>query len=178
MREAWRRFERPRVRTLARAGVVLLFAIALLGALRADRATLDVVRASCGKGRWSDAITRLAPTLVDKGIQAVCLDWGLGAQMRFTTPAASIAEPVWTLRTAPSAEMRGDHHQIYLMFRHDLSVYPYGDALLAAIASLPPNAVYLQDHVDRDGDNAFLSLRFAGPHRLSYRDGKFEVELR
>ena len=178
MREAWRRFESRHVRRVARAGVALAFAAALLGALRADLATLEVVRSSCGKARWSDAITGLVPMLTEQHLQAVCLDWGFGAQMRFTSPEVSVVEPVWTLRTASSAEMGGDQGSLYVMFGPDHSVYPFGLALLGASTSLPPDAVRIQTHLDRNGEPAFVSLRFTGPHRLIYRDGRFEVQMR
>jgi hypothetical protein len=175
VREAWRRFEGRRA---ARAGVALALGAALFGALRADLATLDALRASCGKGRWSDALARLAPELAREGARVVCLDWGFAGPLRMASRELAVDEPVWRLRHPQPQVLEGDAASVYLLYERDYAVYPFGAALLAAIAELPPGAATLGRHVDRQGDTAFLSLRFAGPHRLVYRGGRFEVELR
>ena len=173
--EAWRRFERGRA--VARAGVALALAAALLGALRADRATLENVRATCGKGRWSDALARFAPALASKGAMAVALDWGFAGPLRFVAPDLQVQEPIWAMGIAPSTTLRGGAGQVYLVLEPEYAVFPYGPALLRAIAGLPPDAVHVHHHVDREGDTAFVSLRFAGPHALVYRGGHVEVQL-
>jgi hypothetical protein len=175
-REAWRRAGAQRI--WARAGVALALGAALVGALRADVATLDSMRSSCGHGRWSDALARLAPELAREHARAVCLDWGFAGPLRFAQPGLRIDEAVWRLRAKQPPALTGDANDVYLFFQRDYQVYPYGLALAQALTALPPGAATLTRHADRAGETAFVSLRFAGPHRLVYRDGRFQVELR
>ena len=108
----------------------------------------------------------------------VCLDWGFAGPLRFLDPSLRVAEPIWTMRGRHPSALEGDAQRVYLLHERPYSVFPFGSALLDALAGLPPGAVTLEKHLDRSGDTAFVSLRFAGPHRLVYRGGRFEVLLR
>jgi hypothetical protein len=108
----------------------------------------------------------------------VCLDWGFAAPLRFTDPALHVEEPIWRVRGGGARALEGDAQRLYLLHERAYAVFPFGPALLDAVAALPPGAVSLRRHPDRTGDTAFLSLRFAGPHRLVYHGGRFEVQLR
>jgi hypothetical protein len=176
VREAWRRLpSRPR---LWRAGLAGVVGMLLLDALRVDLVTLDSMQASCGRGRWSDAIARLAPGLAQQQARAVCVDWGFAGPLRLSEPALRVEEPIWQLRRRRPTTLTGDARDVYLFFEPAYAVFPFGAALGRALAALPPGAATLERHPDRAGDPAFVSLRFAGPHRLHYRGGRFEVELR
>jgi hypothetical protein len=173
LRELWRRAT-PRV--AARAAVVLALAIAVAGALRAHHLTLAEMRATGGKGLWSDALTPLAPSFA--GVRVVSLDWGFAGPLRFTDARLDVEEPIWRLRGQRPIAIEGDASQVYLLHEPGYAVFPFGERLLTALTALPPGAATVERHVDRAGDTAFLSLRFARPHRLVYRGRRFEVELR
>jgi hypothetical protein len=89
-----------------------------------------------------------------------------------------VDEPVWRLRSRRPPALEGGPERVYLLYEPHFEVFPFGAALLRALPALPAGAAKLERHLDRRGDTAFLSLRFAGPHRLVYRGGRFEVELR
>jgi hypothetical protein len=174
LRELWRR---ATPRAAARAGVVAALALVLAGALHATHATFMELRATGGKGLWSGALTPLAASL--EGVRVVCLDWGFAGPLRFTDPQLDVEEPLWALRRPrqPLA-MQGDASQVYLLHEPRYAVFPFGERLLAALTALPPGSASIERHAGRSGDTDFLAVRFARPHRLVYRDRRFEVELR
>jgi hypothetical protein len=178
--ELWRRATR-RVR-LQRAGVALALAAILAGAVRADLATFATLRASGGKGRWSDANIAFARELGAQPEQAtLSLDWGFDGPLRFVAPELDGREPFWQLRgreQQTSGLPIGTPEHTYLVFAPRFAVFPYGDALLAAVAALPGEAVRVRAHRDREGDIAFHSIRFTRPHQLVYHSGRFEVRWR
>ena len=173
LREGWRM---AAARPLLRALPVLLLAVAVGGALRVDTRTLALLRATGGKGLWSDALLPLAPEL--RAGRVVCVDWGFAGPLRFADASLDVEEPIWKLRGQRPVAMEGEPSQIYLLHEPNIAVFQFGTALLAAVAALPPGSATLERHLDRSGDTAFLSLRFARPHRLVYRARRFEVELR
>ena len=182
VREAWRRAGatsaslRGVLATSARGVLALTFAAALAAAVRVDLRTLDLARTTGGKGLWSDALGRLAPELA--GARLVALDWGFAGPLRFADPALRVDEPIWRMRGRRPSTLEGDDTSVYLLHERPLAVFPFGPALLDAVAALPPGSARVEPHADRDGDTAFVTLRFAGPHRLVYRGGRFEVQLR
>ena len=76
----------------------------------------------------------------------------------------------------PSWDFRGTSRHAYLVFGPELAVYDFGPAFLERVRSLPEGRAEITHHEDRAGDLAFYSVRFAGPHRLHYRDG-WEIEV-
>jgi len=172
---AWR--ARPgALRAAARGAVVLGLGAALAGHLRADLHTLDTLRATGGKGRWSDALGELAREL-PPDTTVVSLDWGFHAPLRFLRPEASLVEPVWRLRGPRAAwAFAGDDRTLYLLHPEALAVFDYGSSFRAALGTLPPDAARVHRHLDREGDIAFLSIRLSSPHRLVYR-GTFAISL-
>jgi hypothetical protein len=174
LREAWRR---AGATSAPLRGVLALgLAVALAASVRVDLRTLDFARTTGGKGLWSDSLERLAPEL--SGARLVALDWGFAGPLRFTDPALRIDEPIWRMRGRHPTTLEGDDTSVYLLHERPLAVFPFGPALLDAVAALPPGQARIEPHADRDGDTAFVTLRFAGPHRLVYRGGRFEVQLR
>jgi hypothetical protein len=175
--EIWRRAGRGLGRTAATA----LAVVAVAGALRADFATLSAIEESGGRGRWSAGVAALGRSLEAlPGASVVCTDWGFGEPLRLVAPRLEISEPFWQLRrpraTAPALE--GDADDLYLAWEPAYAVFPFGTAMLEAVAALPAGAAEVRHHADRSGDPAFVSVRFARPHRLAYRGGRVEVQLR
>jgi hypothetical protein len=161
-------------------------ALVLGGGAWTSLRTLDTIRSSHGKGRWSDATTQLARELAaEPGAVAVALDWGFRAQIRFLDRGLEVREPIWELtRRSPDAppwSFRGDERVLYLLWDRDFAVFPVGPAFLETVSGIDPSRVEIRRHADRDGDPAFVSVRIAGPHRIVYRGAHsarpFEVIL-
>jgi len=168
----------PLLRGLAAAVAAGLIAFNLVLDLR----TATTIRESGGKGRWSDAIGSFAEELAAQpGDIAVGMDWGFAFPLRFAARELPIAEPVWALRgvgrSQPEWHFDGTPRHVYLVFDDDLAVFEFGPRFLARARALSSAEVTVRRHLDREGDLAFLSVRFSRPHRLVYRDD-FEVEFR
>jgi hypothetical protein len=166
---------RPAAVRIAAAAIA---GVALLGNLWVLGETLETLHMTGGKGRWSDAIVSFAPELQDR--VAVNLDWGLYLPLRFANRELATVEPFWRLREQMQRghswtfDGTSDHVYLFLIGKH--AVFGYGEALLDAARRLPTERVSIRHHSDRSGDPAFVSLRFATPHRLVY-DGTFEVKF-
>jgi len=168
-------------RSLRRIGAAVLLAAILAGNLFVNEKTLESVRASGGKGRWSDSLGAFAAELNARpGAVAVALDWGFAGPLRWAARELTVREPIWVMRRARTSrrmwEIEGGSEHVYLVFEEDLAVFEFGEKFLALVNELPPEEASVRRHTDREGDVAFLSVRFARPHRLSYT-GRFEVNM-
>jgi len=162
------------------AAAALLFAV-LAGSLVVNVRTLATIRESGGKGRWSDTLADFGAELAGQpGAVVVSLDWGFHGPLRFAARDLAGIEPIWTLRRAGRAKrawsFAGTPQHVYVFFDEDLAVFDFGSRFRAMLDGVPSESVSVRRHVDREGDLAFLSVRFARPHRLTYA-GEFEVEL-
>ncbi len=171
-----------RTGALLRGTAVVVAAIALTGGLWVSLRTLDTIRETGGRGRWSDALTRFAIDLESRPrAVVVSLDWGLDGPIRFTAPDHRFIEPIWKLqkahRRAEDWRHDGTAQHEYLLYEKPFALFDFGASFQDAIRSLPPGSVTIERHLDRRGDPVFLSVRFRGPHRLIYRRG-FEIHLR
>jgi len=166
---------------LRRGAAVLILGVILAGSVSVDQRTLAAIRASGGKGRWSDAIGRFADELAQRpGDVAVSLDWGFDGPLRFANRKLALIEPIWVMRGARPGRawsFDGTPQHVYLVFEADLAVFDFGPRFLAMVRNMEANDATVRRHVDREGDLAFLSVRFARPHRLVY-SGEFEVHMR
>lgn len=154
-------------------------AAVLAGHLWVDLRTLAEIRASGGRGRWSDALVDWAPELAaDPATSVVSLDWGFDAPLRFVAPRLDLREPFWKLLGPARSGMtlEGTPRTVYLLQPPRFRVFALGEELLAALARLPEGAAVVRTHLDRSGAPAFLSVQIARPHRLVYRE-RLEVEL-
>jgi hypothetical protein len=181
--ELWRLgAARGRGRVALRAAAAGVAGVVIAGGLFVGLHTLETIRATGGKGRWSDALARFADELaVRPGAVVVSLDWGLDGPLRFTAPDLALVEPIWKLRaSAKRGEtwiQDGTPEHVYLLYGDEYALFDFGSSLLEAVGSLPPGSATIRRHLDGSGDPAFLSVRIARPHRLVYR-GRFEVRLR
>ncbi|MEE9609280.1 MAG: hypothetical protein V3U03_16190, partial [Myxococcota bacterium] len=172
----WRARERS-ISLVARGLAVAGVAAALAGSLVVNARTLDTIRASGGKGRWSGAVEALAAELDGvPGAAAVSLDWGFHAQLRFTKPELELEEPIWALRrqrlgVGPIWSRDGTPQHLYLVQLPEYEVFDAGTSFLEAVRRLPMGSALIRTHEDSAGDPAFLSVRFARPHQLVYRRG-------
>jgi len=170
--------------------LALAAALALAGSQLAQlERGFEQLVASGGKGRWSSALQRYADELASRAAgepapEIVALDWGLDLPLRYAHRSLRTQAPFWELWSNPPPRgawrFDGNASHVYLVYDAPFSVFPYGRALLAAARALPAGRVAIRSHPDAEGDPAFLSLHFAGPHRLVYRadTGRFEVRLR
>ncbi len=177
--ELWRMGAAAASRRAHRALAAAALGLVLAGHVLVDLRTLAEIRASGGRGRWSDALAAFARELAaEPGAAVVSLDWGFHAPLRVLAPQLDLREPVWGLRGAAAMGVRleGTPQTVYLVQDPRYRVFDLGQDLLAAAARLPDGVTRVRAHADRSGDTAFLSVRIAKPHRLVYR-GHLEVEL-
>jgi hypothetical protein len=170
-----------RKRVWVRAGVVVGTVAGLGGSLYADFATLDTIRATGGKGRWSDSIGRFATDFAAAGEgTAVALDWGFALPMRFAARGLPIVEPIWELNDAHRLQRAWEHsgnaRHRYVLFEPEYAVFRFGERFLEAVETLPAGQVAIERHRDGSGDPAFLSVQILGPHRIRYT-GRFDIRL-
>jgi hypothetical protein len=167
---------------LRRATSVAALALLVAGNLLVNARTLEHMRSTGGKGRWSDSLDAFSQELSSRpGTVAVSLDWGFDGPLRFAARNLERVEPVWSIRlahrTGRAWRFSGTPRHVYLLFDEDFAVFDFGPKLLATARALDPESVEIRRHVDREGDSTFVSVRFARPHQLTY-DGNFKVELR
>jgi hypothetical protein len=168
---------------LLRRGVAAAILCAVsAGSLYVDFRTFETIRESGGKGRWSDALGDFAAELASQpGAAAVSLDWGFDGPLRYAARDLALVEPIWKLRRARlqghAWTFAGTPRHVYLVFEEDLAVFDFGPKFLAMVRDMTPDGVSIRRHLDREGDLAFLSVRFARPHQLTYA-GEFEVRMR
>jgi hypothetical protein len=169
-------------RSLRRAGAVALLTAVLAGNLFVNAKIVETIRVSGGKGRWSDSLGAFAAELNARpGAVAVGLDWGFAGPLQWAARELEVREPIWAMRRArPSRqkwEIDGGPEHVYLVFEEELAVFEFGEKFLALVNELPPGDASVRRHTDREGDVAFLSVRFARPHRIAYHSGRFEVDM-
>ncbi len=167
---------------IRRAASVAALALLVAGNLLVTARTLEHMRSTGGKGRWSDSLDAFAQELSSRpGTVAVSLDWGFDGPLRFAARDLGLVEPVWSMRSAhrPGRAWRfsGSARHVYLLFDEDFAVFDFGPKFLTTARALDPASVEIRRHFDREGDSTFVSVRFARPHQLKY-DGNFEVEFR
>ncbi|MBW2666164.1 MAG: glycosyltransferase family 39 protein [Deltaproteobacteria bacterium] len=165
-----------------RAASVAVLALLVAGNLLVTALTLEHMRSTGGKGRWSDSLDAFAQELSSRpGTVAVSLDWGFNGPLRFAARDLDLIEPVWSMRSAhrPGRAWRfsGTVHHVYLLFDEDFAVFDFGPKFLAAARELDPTSVEIRRHVDLEGDPTFVSVHFTRPHRLTY-DGNFKIKFR
>jgi hypothetical protein len=169
-------------RRLRRAVASAALCAVLAGSLHVNFRTLETVRESGGKGRWSDALGDFAAELASQpGAVAVSLDWGFDGPLRYAARDLALVEPIWEMRRARLSgrawTFAGTPRHVYLVFEEDLAVFDFGPKFLAMVRDMAPGRVSIRRHLDREGDLAFLSVRFARPHQLTY-GGEFEARMR
>jgi hypothetical protein len=71
----------------------------------------------------------------------------------------------------------GDARHHYLVFDPRYDLFQLGPKLLDAASGLDEERVEVRAHRDREGEVAFYSVRFLGPHQLVFT-GTFEVRFR
>ncbi len=179
----WRLVERPGLpRALLHATAAAVTAAVLAGNLVVCARTLATIHETGGKGRWSNALADFGRELeAESGVAAVSLDWGLYGPLRFSSRNLTLTEAIWKmsrpgLRQGPWV-YEGNAQTVYLLYPPEYALFDFGASLLREIETLPPGSAQVRRHADASGDLAFLSVRFAGPHRLVY-DRDLEVRLR
>jgi hypothetical protein len=169
-----------RLRRRAVASIALCAVLA--GSLHVGFRTLETIRESGGKGRWSDALGEFASELASQpGALAVSLDWGFDGPLRYAARDLAHVEPIWKIRRnrleGRAWRFAGTARHVYLVFEADLAVFDFGPEFLEAAREMPAEDVRIRRHLDRQGDLAFLSVRFSRPHELVYAE-EFEVRMR
>ena len=168
-------------RNLRIAAALALLAI-LASQVRVTAATRQLIGETGGRGRWSDAIHRLARQLDDDATSGVVsLDWGFHEPLLFLTDSTQLSEPIWRIphllhRGRPWVHA-GDSKHLYLVHDERYDLFGLGPKLLATARATDAELVDVRSHLDREGQPAFYSVRFLEPHQLVY-DGDFEIRFR
>ncbi|MEZ4215047.1 MAG: hypothetical protein R3E88_01085 [Myxococcota bacterium] len=171
-------------------GHAALAALALAAVLASDTrsiaATRELVARTGGRGWWSDALAELGRELdAEPGASATSLDWGFHLPLAFAArPRAqggpALDEPIWEIEPRVRATgvwaTEGDGARRYVVHDAAWDRFGFGPHLLAAARALGDRAA-IRAYRDREGEVAFYTVRFAGPHRLSLERGRgFRVE--
>ena len=169
-------------RLLRRVGAATVLCAVSAGSLYVNFRSFETIRESGGKGRWSDTLGAFAAELASQpGAAAVSLDWGFDGPLRYAARDLALVEPIWKIRRGHlpghAWTFAGTPQHVYLVFEEDLAVFDFGPEFLAMARDMTPDDVSIRRHLDREGDLAFLSVRFARPHQLTYA-GEFEVRMR
>ena len=182
--DLWRVAPRPlALRALTHGAAAAVATAALAGNLLVTAHTLATIQVTGGKGRWSNALARFGTELeAQPGVVVVSLDWGLHGPLRFSSRELVTIEPIWKMsRSGMRAGLpwvhEGTRETVYLFYPDEFALFDFGAQLLTKIETLPTSSAMVRQHLDGSGDVAFLSLRFARPHRLTY-DRELEVRLR
>jgi hypothetical protein len=170
---------------LARATVVVVLGVVLVGDARAIGSTYDLIEKTGGRGRWTQAIGVPAHDLDSDPARrrGVSLDWGFHEPLLFLTERARLLEPIWGIREAvrEQGEWRfaGEAGDLYLVHDGEYDLFGFGPAFLAAarrLAEREPGTAEVRAHSDRDGRVAFWTVRVDRRHELVYRR-RFRFEL-
>jgi hypothetical protein len=161
---------------------LLLFAVVATN-LHVVWQTHAEIQRSGGRGYWSDAVVGFAadPTF-SSGTRVVCLDWGLHNQVAFLGEQLRSVDAIWQVRGALARgqiwSFLGDAGTIYLIHPEPFDLFGLGGPFQNALGALPEDRIEIRPHVDREGEVAFLAVRFKTPHRILYDGRRFEIRFR
>ena len=144
--------------------------------------TSQFIETTGGRGRWSHALNEFAEEIDRQSANTVVsLDWGFHEPLLFLTRQTRLVESIWslpqTLAQGKPWVFEADAQTVYLVHDIPYDLFGLGPKLLLAARLAQTPAARITPHRDRTGDPAFYSVRFAGPHQLSY-DGQFRVRPR
>ena len=154
---------RPVARLALRACIMIAIAGVLTGHLLALRKTQRLIVETGGRGRWSNSLTAFAEEVKDRSdLTIVSLDWGFNEQLKFLTDGPRLHEPIWHLQAGGRYPISKSSNFVYLVYSPDYTLFPYGKELLGMAYGADPRQVRIQPYKDRQGDTAFLAVRFMG----------------
>jgi hypothetical protein len=169
-------------RTRATRIVAATIALAVVaGSAHVTWQTRALIAETGGRGRYSHALDDFAAELeADPLSVAVSLDWGFHETMQFLTSTTPLVEPIWKIpgllaNGRPWVYAGGANHY-YLVFDPRYDLFQLGPKLLETARALSEADVEIRAHRDREGEVAFYSVRFLGPHRLVFT-GDFQVSF-
>jgi hypothetical protein len=158
-----------------RGAVTCALAALLLSNAIACRRTFQLIHETGGRGWWSNALHDFAEEVAQNpDLVIVSLDWGFNEPLLFLTDAPRVIEPIWR----NDLDFEGTPRHVYLFHEDEYDRFDFGPDLPRAVQELEPGVATLRAHRDREGEVAFLSLRFSRDHRLIIdEDGNARVEV-
>jgi hypothetical protein len=173
------------LRIAVRAAALLGVAAVMASGVEVTRKTFASIEASGGRGRFTAAVAEPARALeANPSTRGISLDWGFHEPLLFLTRRATLLEPIWGIREAVRRQgawqFEGRTGDVYFVHDRDYDLFGFGPPFLAAarrLAAAEPGAVEIREHRDREGGLAFLTVRLARPHQVTYRR-IFRIELR
>ena len=134
-----------------------------------------------GRGRWSHALNDFAGELDASDAVVLSLDWGFHETLGFLTRGPTLIDAYPRIPAMVSQrgvwESAGSPEHVYLVHDEPYDLFGYGPLFLRAAARLPPAQVTLRRHLDGEGELAFVSVRFARPHRIVFGRTGFDIRL-
>jgi len=175
-----RRLPRPAA-ALLRVALAASLLTTLLLAGRSIVATQQLLARSGGRGHFSKALDSFAAEhALDDSLTFVSLDWGFHEPLSFLTSGPTSLEPIWEIPRAAQGgsawRLEGDEHFIYLVHDRLYDRFGLGPNFLGAARAHGSNRTQVEEHLDGEGQVAFLSVRFREPHRILF-DGGFRVRF-
>ncbi len=143
--------------------------IVLLGLLISDSyaiyRTQQLVRATGGRGRWSESFDTFCRENKDRAdLTIISLDWGFNEQLNFLTDGPRLSEPFWGRGPFPtfgesSSGLPTDPSYIYLIHPAEYSLLPFGEHYLQEAQTKRPDAE-IHPYLDRQKKTAFYTIQF------------------
>jgi 4-amino-4-deoxy-L-arabinose transferase-like glycosyltransferase len=141
--------------------VVLLFLA--IGELHVIVRTENLIRATGGRGWWSNALVKFAAETKGKpNLVVSSLDWGFNEQLEFLTDEPRLEEPFWQFAFGQQPELPRDTNHIYLVHPPEFSLSPLGAQFMDSVARENKKAV-VQPWRDGQGAIVFYSISFSAP---------------
>ena len=149
--------------------------------------TVSRYQQSGGKGRWSNAIHAFAATL-DEDFEGTVssLDWGFHEPLALLSRGGTFRESHWqiprALRERPAWVIVGEPGDYYILHLAPYDRSGFGRLFVSAVAEANDDRITALEHLDGDGDVAFVTVRVEAPHRVSFAgtatgEGAFKIEL-
>ena len=138
--------------------IIAATALVLTSELFAIASTQKIIRATGGRGRWSESINTFCRENKDRAdLRIVSLDWGFNEQLAFLTERPTLAEPFWNFQNLPP--LPADPDCIYLVHPPEYSLFPFGPTYLRA-AQKAGDQVEIRPYFDRQNHVSFYAIQF------------------
>ena len=158
-----RRAKLPRAGWGRRGSLALVLMFLILGEFHVILRTERLIRATGGRGWWSNALEQFAGEIKTRSDLTVSsLDWGFNEQLEFLTGGPRLEEPFWSAAFGGRPELPRDPKHIYLAHPPEFSLSPLGAQFLASVARENTNAV-VRPWRDGEGKIVFYSIAFTAP---------------
>jgi hypothetical protein len=150
-------------RQIGRGLLVVVLLVLAAGEFQVILRTENLIRATGGRGWWSNALVKFAGATKGKPDLVVSsLDWGFNEQLEFLGDGPRLEEPFWQAASGGRPELPRDPNHIYLAHPPEFSLSPLGAQFMESVARENTNAV-VQPWRDGQGTVVFYAISFPVP---------------